>query len=82
MKVIYLNFRPYFHYCLSSAHHCEDHFHPRLYPQFRYMTIIYSLPSKLEIVGKFFFVSTLRNVLEISRENLHTDVRVERVKTS
>ena len=20
-------FRPYFHYCLSSAHHCEDHFH-------------------------------------------------------
>ena len=46
------------------------------------MTFIYSLPSKLEIVGKFFFVSTLRNVLEISRENLHTDVRVERVKTS
>ena len=23
-------FRPYFHYCLSSAHHCEDHFHLRL----------------------------------------------------
>ena len=20
-------FRPYFHYCLSSAHYCEDHFH-------------------------------------------------------
>ena len=20
-------YRPYFHYCLSSAHHCEDHFH-------------------------------------------------------
>ena len=20
-------FRPYFHYCLSSAYHCEDHFH-------------------------------------------------------
>ena len=20
-------FRPYFHYCLSSAHRCEDHFH-------------------------------------------------------
>ena len=20
-------FRPYFHYCPSSAHHCEDHFH-------------------------------------------------------
>ena len=23
-------FRPYFHYCLSSAHYCEDHFHSRL----------------------------------------------------
>ena len=22
-------FRPYFHYCLGSAHHCEDHFHSR-----------------------------------------------------
>ena len=38
MKAIYLNFRPYFHYCLSSAHHCEDHFHSCLYPQFKYMT--------------------------------------------
>ena len=35
-------FRPYFHYCLSSAHHCEDHFHSYLYPQFKYMTFIYS----------------------------------------
>ena len=35
-------FRPYFHYCLSSAHYCEDHFHSRLYPQFKYMTFIYS----------------------------------------
>ena len=24
-------FRPYFHYCLSSAHYCEDHFYSRLY---------------------------------------------------
>ena len=24
-------FRPYFHYCLSSAHNCEDHFHSRQY---------------------------------------------------
>ena len=25
-----LNFlRPYFHYCLSSAHYCEDHSHSR-----------------------------------------------------
>ena len=22
-------FRPYFHYCPSSAHYCEDHFHTR-----------------------------------------------------
>ena len=22
-------FGPYFHYCLSSAHNCEDHFHSR-----------------------------------------------------
>ena len=22
-------FRPYFHYCPSSAHYCEDHFHSR-----------------------------------------------------
>ena len=22
-------FRPYFHYCSCSAHHCEDHFHLR-----------------------------------------------------
>ena len=22
-----LYFRPYFHYCLSSVHYCEDHFH-------------------------------------------------------
>ena len=22
-------FRPYFHYCSSSAHYCEDHFHSR-----------------------------------------------------
>ena len=29
-------------YCLSSAHHCEDHFHSCLYPQFKYMTFIYS----------------------------------------
>ena len=35
-------FRPYFHYCLSSAHYCEDHFHSHLYPQFKYMTFIYS----------------------------------------
>ena len=35
-------FRPYFHYCLSSAYYCEDHFHSRLYPQFKYMTFIYS----------------------------------------
>ena len=25
-------FRFYFHYCLSSARYCEDHFHSRLYP--------------------------------------------------
>ena len=36
-------FRPYFHYCLSSAHYCEDHFHSPLYPQFKYMTFIYSI---------------------------------------
>ena len=23
-------FRPYFHYCSSSAHYCEDHFHSRI----------------------------------------------------
>ena len=35
-------FRSYFHYCSSSAYYCEDHFHSRLYPQFKYMTFIYS----------------------------------------
>ena len=35
-------FRPYFHYCQSSAHYCEDHFHSRLYSQFKYITFIYS----------------------------------------
>ena len=35
-------FRPYFHYRSSSGHYCEDHFHSRLYPQFKYMTFIYS----------------------------------------
>ena len=35
-------FRPYFHYCSSGAHSCEDHFHSRLYPQLKYMTFIYS----------------------------------------
>ena len=25
-----------FHYCSSSAHYCEDHFHSRLKPQFKY----------------------------------------------
>ena len=43
MKVIFaLLKQAYFHYCLSSAHHCEDHFHSCLYPQFKYMTFIYS----------------------------------------
>ena len=27
----------------------EDHFHSRLYPQFKYMTFIYSSPFKLNI---------------------------------
>ena len=31
-----------FHYCSSSAHYCEDHFHSRLKPQFKYMTFPYS----------------------------------------
>ena len=50
-------FRPYFHYCLSSAHRCEDHFHSRLYPQFKYMTFIYSQPSRVSIyrgLSKFY----------------------------
>ena len=34
--------RPYFHYCSSSAHYCEDHFHSGFYPQFKYMTFIHS----------------------------------------
>ena len=42
MRFFFLLFRPYFHYCLSSAHYCEDHFHSCLYPQFKYMTFIYS----------------------------------------
>ena len=33
-------FRPYFHYCLSSAHYCEDHFHSRLYPQFTFTHLV------------------------------------------
>ena len=35
-------FRPYFHYCSSSAHYCEDQFHSGFYPQFKYMTFIHS----------------------------------------
>ena len=35
-------FKPYFHYCSSSAHYCEGHFHSHLYPQFKYMTFICS----------------------------------------
>ena len=34
-------FRPYFHYCLSSLHCCEDHFH-LFNPQFTSMIFIYS----------------------------------------
>ena len=33
-------FRPYFHYCLSSAHYCEDHFHSHNYP------ILHDIDSK------------------------------------
>ena len=35
-------FRPNFHYCSSSVYYCEDHFHSRLYPQFKYVTFIAS----------------------------------------
>ena len=35
-------FKPYFHYCSSSAHYCEGHFHSHLYLQFKYMTFICS----------------------------------------
>ena len=41
--------RPYFHYCLSSVHHCEDRFHSRFYPQFTYMIFIYSQSFKLKM---------------------------------
>ena len=34
----------HFHYCSSSVHYCEDHFHSRLYPQFKKMIFIYSQP--------------------------------------
>ena len=40
--IFFFFFRPYFHYCLSNAHYCEDHFYSRLYSQFKYMTFIYS----------------------------------------
>ena len=42
-------FRPYFHYCSSSVHYCEDHFHSRLYPQFKYMTFttVYFITSRV-----------------------------------
>ena len=44
-----LFFRPYFHYCSSSAHYFEDHFHSRLYPQFKYNTL-YSRAFKSTMV--------------------------------
>ena len=33
-------FRPYFHYCLGSAHYCEDHFHSHNHP------ILHDIDSK------------------------------------
>ena len=35
-------FRPYFYYCSSSVHYCEDRFHIHA-SHFKYMTFIYSL---------------------------------------
>ena len=43
-------FRPYFHYCLSSAHHCEDHFHS----SFRNMGYCGSYES--EIIDVYFWI--------------------------
>ena len=52
-------FRPYFHYCLSSAHYCEDHFHLCLYPQFKYdfhiFLAVYILWSQFLIKLVFFY---------------------------
>ena len=47
-------FRPYFHYCSSSVHYCEDHFHSRLYPHFKYMTSIYSKPFVVIVIVVIF----------------------------
>ena len=58
-------FRPYFHYCSSSAHYCKDHFHSRLYPPFKYMTHIFLavyilwLQFLIKIFFSLIFVGTL-----------------------
>ena len=53
VQILIFFFRPYFQYCSSSAHHCEDHFPSRLYPQFKYITFIYSQPFIHHFTGLF-----------------------------
>ena len=58
LEFFFFFFRPYFHYCLSSAHYCKDHFHSCLYPQFKYdfhiFLAIYILWSQFLIKLVFF----------------------------
>ena len=49
-----------------SAHYCEDHFHSRLYPQFKYMTFIYSSPFIHHFRG-LFGTNIMTRASEISR---------------
>ena len=46
-------FRPYFHYCSSSAHYCEDHFHSR--PEF-FSGLIVTAAEVVHITTRITFI--------------------------
>ena len=55
-------FRPYFHYCLSSAHYCEDPFHSRWSYVFkmsrllRDVKFIINLAHGDKLIGRFYYI--------------------------
>ena len=54
-------FRPYFHYCLSSVHNCEGHFHiPFVQLQFTYMIFIYLQSFTNHFTGLIWYSFSLR----------------------
>ena len=45
--------KPYFHYCSSSAHYCEDHFHSR--PEF-FLGLIVTAAEVVHITARITFI--------------------------